>query len=161
WSCSVPLEQRNPLPGLDSATAVVPVGSNGVDLTPEDFRATQGQISKATLLRHLVSPEERYGIHVNGHFELRRNVEAFGEFTYTRREIPASQAMLGIWGGAGGHPTQSLVPADHPFNPFGVPVGVDFSYKDTGIFISYDQDHYRGVLGLRGSAGRFNWEVSG
>src|SRR5690606_6972209 len=61
----------------------------------------------------------------------------------------------------GGHPTQSLVPADHPFNPFGVPVGVDLLYKDTGIFVSYTQDHYRGALGLRGSTGRFDWEVSG
>lgn len=161
YSCSVPLDQRNPLPGLDSATAVVPVGSNGKDLKPEDFLATQGQISKETPRRHLVSPEERYGIHANGHFELRPDLEAFGEFTYTRREIPASQAMFFITGGQGGHPTQSLVPADHPFNPFGVPVGVDLLYKDTGIFVSYSQDHYRGALGLRGSAGRFDWEVSG
>src|SRR5690606_1042821 len=50
---------------------------------------------------------------------------------------------------------------DHPFNPFGVPVGVDLFYKDTGVFVSYRQDHYRGVLGLRGSAGRFEWELSG
>src|SRR5690606_20606320 len=161
YSCSVPLDQRNPLPGLDSATAVVPVGSNGKDLKPEDFLATQGQISKETPRRHLVSAEERYGIHANGHFELRPNLEAFGEFTYTRRDIPASQAMSFITAGQGGDPTQSLGPADHPFTPFGVPAGADLFYKDTGITVPYSQEHYRGAVGLRGSAGRFDWELSG
>lgn len=161
WSCVVPIAQRNPLPGLDSPTAVVPTGSNGLGLKPEDFKGTQGQVSKQTPFRHLISPEQRYGLHVNGHVELRPELEAFGELTYTRRDIPAWEAQFMITGGAGGHPTQSLVPADHPFNPFGVPVGVDFFYKGTGIYTSFGQEHYRGVLGLRGKAGRFDWELSG
>lgn len=160
-ACLVPLDERNPLPGLESATAVVPVGSNGIDLTPEDFKATQGQVSMQTNRRHLVSAEQRYGMHVNGHFELSPNVEAFGELTYTQRDIPAWQAQLIIAGGDLGHPLRSLVTADHPFNPFGVPVGVNFFYTDTGIFVSFGQKHARGALGFRGTAGRFDWEISG
>src|SRR3546814_7442257 len=55
----------------------------------------------------------------------------------------------------------SRVPASHPFNPFGVTIGIDYRFKNTGLFTSYAQSHYRGVLGLRGKAGQFEWEVSG
>src|SRR5690606_12698627 len=56
---------------------------------------------------------------------------------------------------------RALIPADHPFNPFGVAVGVDFLYKDTGIFTSSSHEHKRGLLGLRGKISNFDWEVSG
>ncbi|MGN7726489.1 TonB-dependent receptor plug domain-containing protein [Luteimonas sp. 22616] len=159
-SCVVPLDQRNPLPGLESPVAVVPEGSNGIGLKPEDFLATQGMTSKQTNRRHLRSPEENYGLHVNGHLELSSSVEAFAEWTHTRRKVPAYQAQFVLFGGERG-PAQSLVPADHPFNPFGVPVGVNFFYKETGIFTSFEQQHQRALLGLRGTLGRFYWEVSG
>src|SRR3546814_2011855 len=43
----------------------------------------------------------------------------------------------------------------------GVTIGIDYRFKNTGLFTSYAQSHYRGVLGLRGKAGQFEWEVSG
>src|SRR3546814_15883155 len=30
----------------------------------------------------------------------------------------------------------------------------------TGIFTKYPQDHYRGLVGLRGAFNRFDWEIS-
>lgn len=160
WACVVPLDQRDPLPGLDSPVAVVPAGSDGVDLSPEDFLATQGMISKETAPRHLRSPEENYGLHVNSNLQLSTGIEAFAELTYTKRKVPAWQVPFPLYGGVGG-PARALVSANHPFNPFGVDVGVDFLYRETRIFASYEQQHQRELLGFRGTLGRFDWEVSG
>src|SRR3546814_18178063 len=54
----------------------------------------------------------------------------------------------------------SYVPATNPFNPFGVDVGVRYTFRNTGIFTKYSQDHYRGLVGLRGAFNRFDWEIS-
>src|SRR3546814_3127785 len=54
----------------------------------------------------------------------------------------------------------SYVPATNPFNPFGVDVGVSYTFRNTGIFTKYSQDHYRGPVGLRGAFNRFDWEIS-
>src|SRR5690606_10204513 len=45
--------------------------------------------------------------------------------------------------------------------PFGVAVGVDLLYRDTGIFQSFEQQHQRVLFGLRGKLGRFDWEFAG
>lgn len=159
WSCGVPLDQRGNLPGLDSPVASVPEGSDGTGLQISDFIGTQGKITKANQRFHLRSEERNFGITVNGTVEIFPHTEAFTDLTYTQRSVPAAQLTVGVWGGEGGK--NGFLPADHPLNPFGVPVGVDFQFADTGLFQSYRQQHLRGLLGLRGKAGRFDWELAG
>ncbi|MGH3711689.1 MAG: TonB-dependent receptor domain-containing protein, partial [Pseudonocardiaceae bacterium] len=156
----IPVANRGNLPGLDSPVAVVPEGSTGIGLTPEDFRATQGQRNLTSGHYHFRSREENYSINSSGRFKLGDKVEAFAELMYSKRIVPAYQNLLTLTSGSSGL-LYSRIPADHPFNPFGVEVGVDFRFKNTGLFTEYSQTHTRGVLGLKGTVSRFEWEVSG
>lgn len=157
--CTIPLEDRGPLPGLDSSFATVPDGSNGVGLTPEDFRLTQGVENRVSSLQNLRSAEETYGVTLNGRFELSPNLELFSDFSYTHRKVPAYQLSFGLAGGQYNVPS-AVIPASHPFNPFGVPLGVSYNTNATEIYTSFGQEHYRGLLGMKGKLGRFDWEVS-
>src|SRR3546814_907549 len=159
--CFVPIEDRGNLPGLDSPVAVVPAGRDGLGLSPEDFLNTQGEIHKTSSNLHFRSAEKNYGITMNGRMEINSGIESFIELAYTRREVPAWEVPLTAGSGQYGYYLHSRVPASHPFNPFGVTIGIDYRFKNTGLFTSYAQSHYRGVLGLRGKAGQFEWEVSG
>ncbi len=158
--CYVPLGQRGNLPGLNSSIASVPADQDGTGLVPGDFLATQGLLTKTTPLRHLRSAEEGYGLSLEGSFEVTSSLEAFAELSYTKRETPAYQNELGLQGGQYGDPA-AIVPANNPFNPFGVAVGVDYYFKDTGLYTKFDQEHYRGLLGMKGRLGKFEWEVTG
>lgn len=151
------LEDREPLPGLNSPVAAVPPGQDGTGLSLTDFVATEGVINKTSTKRHLVSAEKSRGLTLNGRFEIKPEYEVFVELMATRREVPAYQLPLLLQK----EPSSNRVPASHPFNPFGVGVGFDYRYNDTGLFTAFSQNHYRGLLGLRGKAGHFDWEVSG
>src|SRR3546814_8626923 len=73
--------------------------------------------------------------------DLSPSLEAFTELTYTKRSVPAFQVPLsgefGLYGYA-----LSYVPATNPFNPFGVDVGVSYTFRNTGIFTNYSHDNY-------------------
>ena len=153
----VPLATRGPLPGLNSPVATVPLDSDGLNLSPSDFAATQGQVNKASLDLHLMSAEQNRGISVSGRLELSPGFELFSELGYTKRIVPARQ--LGFFTSDGEYGL-SRVEAENPYNPFGVPVGIDFRYADTGLYTSFEQEYLRGLLGVRGKIGRFDWELT-
>src|SRR3546814_4362056 len=88
---------------------------------------------------------------MNGRMEINSGIESFIELAYTRREVPAWEVPLTAGSGPYGYYLHSRVPASHPFNPFGVTIGIDYRFKNTGLFTSYAQSHYRGVLGMRRS----------
>lgn len=155
----VPLASRAPLPGLNSPVATVPLDSDGTGLTPSDFLATQGQIHKSSSNRHLISAEKNHGISVSGQMEVLPTVEAFLEAAYTTRSVPAHEVPLILSGQDGS--ILGRVGADHPYNPFGVPVGVNYLYRNTGFYTEFSQQHLRGLMGLRGKFGRFDWELTG
>lgn len=159
-SCRVPLANRGNLPGLDSPFAVVPSASDGVNLTPADFLATQGQLSFSTPVRNFRSGEQNSGITVNGDINLTDRIQAFADFTYSKRDMDAEEMPFYISTGKNRFGPYGRIPATHPFNPFGVEVGISYKFEDTGIFKDYAQSYYRGALGLRGSINRFQWEVS-
>jgi len=160
WACVVPLSERGNLPGLNSPVASVPEGSSGDGLRPSDFLETQGQINKVNLRRNIRSADTRYGINFDGRLALGDSVEAFTELTYTKAKVPAYQVPLSsFFPGEGGK--HALLDAGNPKNPFGVDVGIDFQYKDTGIYTSFSSEHKRGLFGLRGKFGSFDWEASG
>jgi iron complex outermembrane receptor protein len=96
---------------------------------------------------------------MSGRYQIAPWIAAIAEFTYTKRDVPAYQNPLTIYLGEYGS-YGAVVPANNPFNPFGVPVGIDYQFRDTGIFTTYMQKSYRGVFGLSGKAGHFEWDVS-
>lgn len=160
-SCrGVPLASRAPLPGLDSPVATVPLGNDGTGLVPSDFVATQGQVNKTSASRHLISAQQNRGISISGRTEVTPKLELFSEFSYTKRTVPALQIWFSTYDGEFGN-AAARIEADHPYNPFGVPVGVDYRYNDTGLYAAFSQKYMRGLLGARGKFGRFDWEVSG
>jgi iron complex outermembrane receptor protein len=159
-SCSrVPLATRAPLPGLNFPMATVPLGRDGKDLTPADFLGTQGQIHKSSSNRHLISAEKNHGININSQVELLPALEVFSELTYTKRSVPAYQLRFGLSGENGS--IAGRIEANHPYNPFGVPVGVAYAYSDTGFYTAFSQEHVRGLMGLRGKFRQFDWELTG
>lgn len=157
--CEVPLEERAPLPGLSSSFAGVPIGQNGIGLTRADFTQTQGELNKESVTRHLRSAEQNYGVVLSGRLQIGEFVETFADISYSKRDVPAYQNTLHIYGGDSGT-YGAVVSADNPFNPFGVPVGVNYQFRDTDLYTNYKQENYRGVWGLNGTVGRFHWEVS-
>lgn len=159
-SCSrVPVANRGPLPGLSQPVATVPAGHNGDGLTPTDFLATQGQTQRNSTNRHLISAEQSRGITISGEVEVTPTLELFSELTYTDRTVPAYQVLLSLNGING--TSSGRVAASNPHNPFGVSVGVGYAYSETGLYTGFSQEHVRGLMGIRGKHGRFNWEVTG
>lgn len=143
------------LPGLPSTSATVPAGSTGIGLTPADFLATAGQTNRESLFRYFspVPETDRRSAAAFGEFDLTNNIAAFGELQYanrddTRRNVP---------------PTLSnrTVPASNAFNPFGVPVLVDYLFTGIGPTETVaEAESYRSVVGLKGQMGSWDWEFA-
>ncbi len=145
-----------PLPGLTSTFAAVPRGSSGVGLTPASFLATQGtrNLESTSRFGSLVGDAERMAVVGSAEFDLADWITLFGEFMYTGRRDVRTLSPPSL--------NNVLVPASNPFNPFGVPVRVNFLL--TGIGVREDisnSDSTRIVLGGRGEIGSWNWELSG
>ncbi|MDT9600107.1 TonB-dependent receptor [Sphingosinicella rhizophila] len=144
-----------PLPGLTSSFAAVPVGSTGIGLTPADFQATAGMLNLGTPtgLSSIIPVARRLSAVAFAEFDVADSVTMFGEFMYSDRKdnrllTPVSLSNL-------------VVPASNAFNPFGVPVRVNFL---TGMDPREDQsgsESYRAVAGFKGDIGKWNWEVAG
>ena len=158
--CYTSVGSRANLPGLNSAYATIPAESDGVGLTPADFASTQGVLNRSTGTFHLRSAEENVGLVLNAAQKLSSSIEGFTELTYSERKVPAYQLPLTLSSGEYGLP-HARVSASNPFNPFGVDVGIDFSFRNTGLYTSYRQNHLRGLLGFRGKISRFDWELAG
>jgi iron complex outermembrane receptor protein len=143
------------LPGLSASSAMVPYGSSGIGMTPQDFVATAGMHNPSNTLTSLsIVPEahQRSAV-LSLDFDMTANLTAFTQLLYTNRETISQDEMYAVQG--------ALVPATNPFNPFQQPVLVDFLL--TGIesrrFV-HDLEMARGVAGLRGLLGSWQWEVS-
>lgn len=147
------------LPGLNSRFAAIPVGSTGVGLTPQSFAATAGQQNRTSSFAYnaYLRPEERYSAFVYGTFELTSAVELFTEIAYARSDVDQGGFFPALMNGQAG---TFVAPATNPFNPFGVPVGVEFLFEERQRLI-YEQDFRRAVAGAKGSIGSLRWELTG
>ncbi|WP_129642735.1 TonB-dependent receptor [Peristeroidobacter agariperforans] len=144
------------LPGLSSSFAMVPEGSSGIGLTPQDFVATAGVRNRTSTLNALsiVPAAEQRSVAVFGEYDMTPDLMAFAEVLYTNRRVNSQE---------GPYPVQSaLVPAQNPFNPFGQPVLVDFILDGLEPRrFEHDMDWLRGAFGLRGwLSSRWQWEVA-
>lgn len=144
------------LPGLDSRFAVVPEGSTGVGLTPEDFLPTAGQVTVMSpfAYRSIVSDAERRSASLYVDVEMTSWLSAFAEGLYVDRLTRTQSEPATLFG--------TRVPATNPFNPFGVDVSTDYLFVGLGPRETVaEADLQRGVLGLRGDVGEWDWELSG
>jgi iron complex outermembrane receptor protein len=157
--CYSSLEERGNLPGLNSQFAVVPSGQNGVGLTPADFLQTQGMTNSITPTQHLLSAEKSFAFGFNARREIHDGIDVFTELNYSKRDVPAFEMPFGFSYGQYASP-EARIPASHPNNPFGVDVGVDYYYKESGVFSTYSQNFSRALFGIRGKKKSFDWEVA-
>jgi iron complex outermembrane recepter protein len=146
---------RDNLPGLSSMFATVPAGSSGVGLTPADFQLTarQQNLDSVFRFRSIVPETERGSIMAFGELGVADNATAFGEFLYAERSsaYQFEPAVL----------MATTVPATNIFNPFGVPVAVNYLLTGIGPRSAItDTELLRTVGGLRGTSGSWDWEVS-
>lgn len=145
------------LPGLASSYAAIPTSSTGI-LTPADFLATSGTKNLCSYgsFGPTITPATRrlsYLAHAN--YELTDAVQAFFEGMYTEVAQEAHSSPRSVY--------SQVVPADNPFNPFGVPVAVDYRFASEGLYGFDNGNTYfdRILGGFRGSLGaRWDWEVA-
>jgi iron complex outermembrane recepter protein len=143
------------LPGLNSPNATVPAGSTGVGLTPADFTATAGTTNRESLLAFasIVPASERKSAMTLAEFSFTDRLRMFGEVFYAdqndeRRTNP-------------GTIPNGTVTADQAFNPFDVPLTVQYVFPDAVVNFS-ENELIRGVLGLRGAiTSSWDFEVYG
>ena len=105
---------------------------------------------------------------LRGTFNLTSSISAFGEFMYSRVKTdyfttPASfSSAISVWGDANGNLKQYrlILPVGHPDNPTNVPVAAAYSFADIGRRTdTQTNDTYRGVAGLKGNFGAWDWET--
>lgn len=143
------------LPGLPSRFAAVPEGSTGVGMTPADFEATAGVRNRESLARYdsIVPNIQRASAALFGEFEFKPHYAVFAEALYARRDLDGLGSPPSVSGTA--------VPASNAFNPFGVPVSANFLMEEIGPrHNKFENELLRGVLGMRGLLGNWDWEVS-
>ena len=144
------------LPGLPSRVATVPEGSTGVGLRPEDFLETAGNSNLDSLFayRSIVSDAQRRSAVLSGEYALAPQLSLFAEGMAVNRVTRTQGDPASLSG--------TRVPASNAFNPFGVDVSVNYLFTGLGPRESVAKAELRrGVLGLRGSLGQWEWEVSG
>lgn len=144
------------LPGLSSSFAMVPYGSAGIDLTPQDFTATAGMRNRTSTLSTLsIVPEARQrSVALFGEYDLTSDLTAFAELLQTNRRTISQDEIYSV--------QSALVPATNSFNPFGRSVLADFLLDglEPRRFV-HELKMTRGATGLRGSLGStWQWEVS-
>lgn len=157
-TCTVPLEERGNLAGLDAPVAGIPTGQDGSRLTRADFAATAGLENLGSFDAQNFSGEETTSLRLQGRWELGSRLELFGDLLYSQRNVRAREVPLSISGGGSG---TTRVSADNPFNPFGVDVGVAVVHQTTGIFNDVQFEYLQPTLGLRGNLGAWTWELAG
>ena len=148
-----------PLPGLTSTFAGVPSGTDGIGLTPADFHATDGVLNlfDGASYQTLLAGADRKSAFASGRYRISPAFNLFAEGLFTHRnqlvEFPPEPLPFGQFG-------FFTVPADNPFNPFGVTVGVDYRFTELGARTNDSTtDFYRFVVGASGKLGRFDWEA--
>jgi iron complex outermembrane receptor protein len=145
------------LPGLPSSFAAVPAGSNGV-LTPTQLLATVGQENRDSLLQYstIIPKADRRSVVASADFDITPSFNVFGELLYAKRRSDFKYEPLAL----NGFP----VPGSNPYNPFhssGTTVLVDYLMVGMGQPSSkHAIELVRGLAGLRGAVGAWDWEVS-
>ena len=145
------------LPGLTASCAGVPTGSTGIGLTPADFLATAGVLNLGSPYDYwsLVPSGRRASANATGEFAFTNEVTGFGELMYIDRVDTRMDSVASL--------SNAPVPASNPYNPFGVPVLVNYR-MDPEAFGNRDEpsntEAWRAVAGVKGAYESWSWEAS-
>lgn len=143
------------LPGLPAPIAAVPATDATPGVSVEDFLPTAGTTSVASLFNYwsVVPEATRASAVATGYLDFNDSLTASAEVLYVNRDATfyfSPPLLPGL-----------PVAQTNPYNPFGVPVLVTRLLMDYGPQSQFvESDLTRGVLGLTGHAGAWNWEVS-
>lgn len=144
------------LPGLNSTFAAVPEGSSGIGLSASDFAGTAGERSLESLFKYhsVVSQSDRRSVVGLLDYQFTPSVSAFVDAMYVDRSVRNQSEPSAI--------SNVRVPANNPFNPFGVDVTANFLLTGLGPREAVaESELQRAVAGLRGTVGSWDWEISG
>jgi iron complex outermembrane receptor protein len=145
------------LPGLPSPFAAVPAGSRGL-LTPSQLLATAGQENRASQLQYstIIPEADRRSVAAFADFDITPTLNVFAELLYAKRRSNFKYEPLAL--------RDMPVPATNPYNPFGgigTTVLVDYLLVGLGQPRTKTQaELVRGLAGLRGAVGAWDWELS-
>lgn len=144
------------LPGLLWPRAAVPFGATGDQLTPADFSATDGATNLESALSgwSITPASNRASAYASAEYSLSKALSFFGELLAADGESTTVRPRPSV--------SRQVVPASNPFNPFSVPVAVDYSFggMDPTSHV-YQTDLLRMVAGGRGRVGDWDWEITG
>jgi iron complex outermembrane receptor protein len=143
------------LPGLPSPIAAIPTVRNGEPLTTADFLPTTGRSNLESLYKYqsVVFEGTRKGFAAQGEYSFAPRLVAFGELLYVDRQVSREMEPPVLFG--------APVSALNPHNPFGVDVAVNWLLADLGPrSFSRRAEMTRGVAGVRGQVGDWDWEVA-
>jgi iron complex outermembrane receptor protein len=143
-----------PLPGLPTSQAAVPSGAT-VGLTPADFLPTAGVVNRASQFSdYSITPlSQRLSAYGSAEYSFDRLV-LFEEFLVANNELTVVRGLPSVY--------REIVPASNPYNPFGTPVAVDYSFAGMDpISYRYQTRLARLVVGARGGIGAWDWEITG
>lgn len=120
----------------------------------------------------LIPSTERYQAYVNATVRLTDRADLFGEALYSRihgASIFGSSPYFTLEGGRFAlnaqtglaEPVSNLLPANNPYNPYGVATPIEYTFFDLGQSLKTNRsDAFRLLGGARGRGGRFDWEVA-
>lgn len=158
------------VPMLD-ANGQCPQGSTLVASAPIDGLAGNTCGFNQAPYTTLIPSTKRYQAYVNGTFRVNDNVEAFGEVLYSDIKgvswfgsspfftLESGRFALNADTGLA-EPVSSSLPASSPYNPYGRAVPIEYTFFNLGATIKTNRSQaYRGLVGLRGSLGEWDWEV--
>lgn len=146
----------SPLPGLSSSRAAVPSGILDRKLVPADFLPTDGITNlESSLSAWSITPQaHRASAYGSAEYSLADKHSFFGEVLASSIESTALRTPPAL--------SRQIVPASNPFNPFGTPVAVDYSFTGMDpISHKFDTNLLRLVAGARGRMNQWEWEVTG
>ena len=120
----------------------------------------------------LIPSTDRYQGYVSATARVTDNVEVFGEAIYSYIKgasifgsspyftLEAGRfALNGTTGLA--EPVSNLLPANSPYNPYGVPTQIEYTFFDLGQSLKTNiSKAYRVLSGVRGKSERFDWELA-
>jgi iron complex outermembrane receptor protein len=120
----------------------------------------------------LIPSTDRYQAYLFGTKRLTPQIEAFGEVLYSYVEgasLFGSSPFFTLEGGRFAlnaqtglaEPVSNLLPANNPYNPYGVATPIEYTFFDLGRTLKTNESKsYRALGGVRGRHDRFDWEAA-
>jgi iron complex outermembrane receptor protein len=148
------------LPGLNSPYAAVPPNYYGRPSLAE-FQNTAGALNQCSILQATLIPStERWGLFLQGRYEISSSAEIFTEILYSNLKENNYVYHPFLFGQVG---FQSFtVSGSNPYNPFGTTVGISKSLSNVpreGYLTN--TDYFRPLIGIRGSVfNQWHWELA-